>query len=92
MAAFKKVVLLVAGTAMQRFGEKLQDEQEVLTYLADMLIDTYAAESALLRARRTAAQDAGKNAALQADAATGLRARSRGPDRTGGAGMPGRNG
>ena len=69
IAAFKKVVLMVAGTAMQRFGEKLQDEQEVLTYLADMLIDTYAAESALLRARRTALQGADKTAALQADAA-----------------------
>ena len=70
VVAFKKVILMVAGTAMQRFGEKLQDEQEVLTYMADMLIDTYAAESALLRARRTAAQDGGKNAALQGDAAT----------------------
>jgi alkylation response protein AidB-like acyl-CoA dehydrogenase len=69
VAAFKKAVLMVAGTAMQRFGDKLQDEQEVLTYLADMLIDTYAAESALLRARRTALQAADKNAALQADAA-----------------------
>ena len=43
---------MLAGTAMQRFGDKLQDEQEVLTYLADILIDTYAAESALLRAQR----------------------------------------
>jgi alkylation response protein AidB-like acyl-CoA dehydrogenase len=48
--AFKKVVLMVAGTAMQRFGQALEREQEVLTYLADMLIDTYAAESAVLRA------------------------------------------
>ena len=51
VVAFKKVVLLVAGTAMQRYGEKLQDEQEVLSYLADILIDTYAAESAVLRAQ-----------------------------------------
>jgi alkylation response protein AidB-like acyl-CoA dehydrogenase len=68
VSAFKKVVLLAAGTAMQRYGEKLQDEQEVLTYLADMLIDTYAAESALLRARRTAASGEA-TAGLQADAA-----------------------
>jgi alkylation response protein AidB-like acyl-CoA dehydrogenase len=66
--AFKKVVLLIAGTAMQRFGEKLQDEQEVLSYLADILIDTYAAESAVLRA--VAAADAKAGAAdLHADAA-----------------------
>ena len=68
VAAFKKVVLMLSGAAMQRFGEKLQDEQEILTYLADILIDTYAAESALLRARRALADGTG-NAALQADAA-----------------------
>jgi alkylation response protein AidB-like acyl-CoA dehydrogenase len=69
ITAFKKVVLLLAGTAMQRYGEKLQDEQEVLTYLADTLIDTYAAESALLRAQRNVA-DNSPTAALQADAAS----------------------
>jgi alkylation response protein AidB-like acyl-CoA dehydrogenase len=68
VTAFKKVVLMIAGTAMQRYGEKLQDEQEVLTYLADILIDTYAAESAVLRARRSHA-DGAATAALQADAA-----------------------
>jgi alkylation response protein AidB-like acyl-CoA dehydrogenase len=47
---FKKVVLMVAGTGMQVFGAKLEQEQEVLSYLADILIDTYAAESAVLRA------------------------------------------
>lgn len=46
----KKVVLLVAGAAMQRHGDRLQQEQEVLSLLADIVIDTYAAESALLRA------------------------------------------
>ena len=52
VAAFKKVALIVLGTAMQTYGEKLTDEQEVLSYAADILIDTYAAESAVLRARR----------------------------------------
>jgi len=69
VAAFKKVVLMLAGTSMQRYGDKLQDEQEVLTYLADVLIDTYAAESALLRARRAVA-DAVRTADLQGDAAS----------------------
>jgi hypothetical protein len=69
VSAFKKVVLMLAGTAMQRFGEKLQDEQEVLTYLADIVIDTYASESALLRARRASAE-ASSTASLQADAAS----------------------
>ncbi len=53
---FKKVVLLVAGTAMQKFGTKLEQEQEVLSYLADILIDTYTAESAVLRAQDAAAR------------------------------------
>ena len=35
---------------MQRHGERLQDEQEVLSHLADIVIDAYAAESAVLRA------------------------------------------
>ena len=44
---------------MQRFGAKLQDEQEVLLWLADLAIDTYAAESAVLRAQAaTGAADA----------------------------------
>ena len=50
-ATFKKIVLMVAGAAMQRFATKIEQEQEVLSYLADILIDAYAAESAMLRAR-----------------------------------------
>jgi hypothetical protein len=62
------VVLMVAGMAMQRYGEGIDREQEVLTYLADLCIDTYAAESAVLRA--IAAADAKRqDAALHADAA-----------------------
>jgi alkylation response protein AidB-like acyl-CoA dehydrogenase len=66
--AFKKVVLLVAGTAMQRYGTKLEQEQEVLSYLADILIDTYAAESAVLRAQDAAGRKL-PNAELHQDAA-----------------------
>ena len=56
--AFKKVVLLVAGTAMQRYGTKIEQEQEVLSFLADILIDTYAAESAVLRAQAAGGRQA----------------------------------
>jgi alkylation response protein AidB-like acyl-CoA dehydrogenase len=52
VAALKKVALMVVGTALQTYGEKLTDEQEVLCLAADILIDTFAAESALLRARQ----------------------------------------
>jgi len=49
VAAMKKIALMVLGTAMQTYGEKLADEQEVLLAAADIIIDVYAAESALLR-------------------------------------------
>jgi alkylation response protein AidB-like acyl-CoA dehydrogenase len=51
VGAFKKVALMVIGTAMQTYGQKLTDEQEVVSYAADILIDIYASESAVLRAR-----------------------------------------
>src|SRR6187401_1567354 len=50
VAAMKKIALMVLGTAMQTYGEKLADEQEVLMAAADIIIDTYGSESALLRA------------------------------------------
>src|SRR6185312_1564540 len=63
--AFKKTALMVFGLAMQTYGTKLADQQEVLTFAADILIDVYSSESALLRA--LAAQ--GQKSSLQADAA-----------------------
>ena len=83
--AFKKVVLLVAGTAMQRYGTKIEQEQEVLSFLADILIDTYSSESAVLRAQAAAAgklpaaelhQDAAKVAVNEAAGRIELSARS----------------
>jgi alkylation response protein AidB-like acyl-CoA dehydrogenase len=55
VAAFKKVALMVLGTAMQTYGDKLTDQQEVLGCAADILIDIYAGESAVLRARASIA-------------------------------------
>ena len=55
-AAFKKVALMVIGTALQTYGDKLADQQELLGYTADILIDTYAAESAVLRAGAASAR------------------------------------
>lgn len=68
VVTFKKVALMVLGTAMQTYGQKLTDEQEVLSYIADIVIDTYAAESAVLRAT-AAAQTGHRQAALHEDAA-----------------------
>ncbi len=66
VASFKKVALAVLGTAMQTYGEKLSDEQEVLGYAADILIEVYAGESAVVRAdaaRRAGRGDADLHAA-----------------------------
>ena len=68
VAAFKKTALLVLGLAMQRYGEKLTEEQEIVSWAADILIDTFAAESAVLRALQ-AATEAPSTAELQTDAA-----------------------
>jgi alkylation response protein AidB-like acyl-CoA dehydrogenase len=64
--SFKKATLMVLGLALQQYRDKLAEQQEVLMYLADMLIDVYSAESGLLRAEANAARP---DAALQADAA-----------------------
>jgi alkylation response protein AidB-like acyl-CoA dehydrogenase len=50
VAAMKKAALMVVGTALQTYGEKLTDQQEVLMTSADIIMDVYGAESALLRA------------------------------------------
>ncbi|TAE51551.1 MAG: acyl-CoA dehydrogenase [Bacteroidetes bacterium] len=60
----KKALLMVAGKAAQDIGARLDDEQEVLMLIADMVIEIYAAESALLRAEKmalTAGEDAAKS-------------------------------
>jgi alkylation response protein AidB-like acyl-CoA dehydrogenase len=67
VASFKKTALMVYGLAMQTFGTRLTDEQEVLMHLADISIDVFSAESAVLRAQAAAAA-ASSRASLHADA------------------------
>jgi alkylation response protein AidB-like acyl-CoA dehydrogenase len=49
--AFKKTALMVLDVALQTYGPKLTEEQEVLMYVADILMDIFSAESATLRAQ-----------------------------------------
>lgn len=48
----KKLALLAAGAASQKYMANLADQQEIMADLADMLIEIYAVESAILRARK----------------------------------------
>jgi hypothetical protein len=50
----KKAILMTAGMAVQKFMQKLADEQEVIMSLTDMLIEVYTSESAILRTQKLA--------------------------------------
>jgi len=52
IANFKKCILLVAGGAVQKLMTTLSKEQEVIMNISDMIIDTYVAESTLLRVEK----------------------------------------
>lgn len=54
----KKLFLMAAGGAAQKFAADLQHEQEILCTLADMAMEIFAAESGLLRAKKMAAKGA----------------------------------
>ncbi|HKS29954.1 MAG TPA: acyl-CoA dehydrogenase family protein [Pyrinomonadaceae bacterium] len=51
----KKVALMTLGTAAQKYMMGLADQQEILIGIADIIMDTYAMESAILRAQKLAA-------------------------------------
>jgi alkylation response protein AidB-like acyl-CoA dehydrogenase len=53
----REVALLLAGSAYQRYGERLDDEQEVLAGLADLAIGVLAMESAVARAEQARSDD-----------------------------------
>jgi butyryl-CoA dehydrogenase len=69
LALAKKMALFAAGVASQRFMTALQEQQEVMADLADIIMQVYALESALLRARKLATQGTGAEVAA---AMTGL--------------------
>lgn len=48
----KKVFLMVAGSAVQKFGPELEEHQQLLLASADILIEIYMAESAILRTEK----------------------------------------
>ena len=70
LAGVKKIALFAAGVASQRFMAALQDQQEVMADLADIIMQVFALESALLRAQKLALNK--RASATVAAAMTGL--------------------
>ena len=68
VAGMKKTALALLGTAMQTYGEKMPDHQEVLTFTSDAITDAFVAETSLLRAIQAATDDAPRAALHEAAA------------------------
>ncbi|NND88147.1 MAG: acyl-CoA dehydrogenase, partial [Flavobacteriaceae bacterium] len=64
LAKLKKVFLMVAGSAVQKFGPDLEKHQQMLLAASDILIEIYMVESAILRAEKSTKNDS-SNASYQ---------------------------
>jgi alkylation response protein AidB-like acyl-CoA dehydrogenase len=69
IANTKKMFLQAAGGAVQKFREKLADEQELVGALANIVMEIYAMESSLLRAQKAAANRGEAASSVMIDAA-----------------------
>jgi alkylation response protein AidB-like acyl-CoA dehydrogenase len=69
VANAKKMFLQAAGGAVQKFREKLADEQELIGALSNMVMEIYAMESCVLRAQKAAAAKGESAASVMLDAA-----------------------
>ena len=67
IANLKKAILMTSGAAVQKLMMKIDTEQEVLMNIADMAIETFHAESVLLRVMKLAGQHGENTVLLQAD-------------------------
>jgi alkylation response protein AidB-like acyl-CoA dehydrogenase len=70
ISAMKKACVVALGFAAQKHGENIKDQQEVLSDAADMVMETYACDSGLLRALKKAAADGEDSARPMADMMT----------------------
>jgi butyryl-CoA dehydrogenase len=64
VASAKKLGLFAAGAAMQKYMQQIEQQQEIMGAIADMVIEVYAMESALLRTMKISAAQGEAAAAL----------------------------
>ena len=64
VATAKKIGLFAAGIATQKYMMAIQDQQEIMGAIANMTIETYAMESAVLRAQKLAMRNGEAASAL----------------------------
>jgi acyl-CoA dehydrogenase-like protein len=64
VAQAKKLGLFAAGAATQKYMQAIQDQQEIMGAIADMTIEAYAMETAVLRAQKIVATKGETAAAL----------------------------
>src|SRR5437016_8134243 len=57
LAQAKKALLFTAGSAVQRFGDGIRDEQEVLMHLSNMVGEVYAMDTAIQRLVKSSVRD-----------------------------------
>ncbi|MEW4924793.1 acyl-CoA dehydrogenase family protein [Algibacter sp. 2305UL17-15] len=57
----KKLFLMVAGATLQKYGEKIDKQQQLMLAASDILIQIYLAESAILRAEKMAKKEGEDN-------------------------------
>lgn len=69
LGKMKKAILMVAGKAVEKFTMQIENEQELLMAASDMIIQVYAAESAILRAEKLAKKNGEESTSLQIDMA-----------------------
>src|SRR5690625_4521073 len=67
VATIRKIFLGLTGLAVQEFGEKLDEEQEILMKLADIGIELYASESIVLRTLKAIQQNGWKSEQMKVD-------------------------
>jgi|SRR5690348_8444223 len=67
IANLKKCILMVAGAAVQKLMKDLSQEEEIIMNIADMAIETFVAESALLRVIKMSQKTGEENSKMQTE-------------------------